>query len=287
MERDPIVRPPVAPLFFYGSAPTPDKNGNPRLVSDGQFALGGYAWDHPHLSKTTQFIQLKDDAPIVLIRGVGFEATEGSIIWRAKGAAIALEGRAEPPTGRVYLRRQVFDGCEFGVHALPGYYDDRQKLVESHTHADMVTMELCEGFDVAALVNIENRMGLCYTLTNCALNKLTNPRRSFMVRTVAGYVSIRDSILNHDDCGLFDVRWWSPHNPQLIADGFRLDRVANQKFCIIEQSVEKRPEVVRYWRYSLRARGYLQEGIDPAVLVNVPPSMPQQDFDMHVKGPWK
>lgn len=203
---------------FYFDNPMTDKpvNGSGRIVSRGTFGVGGYAADHPTLGALPQFIQQRPGCSLLKLCGVGF-IVDDPIEWFVDGesAAIEIEGRAAPPSGRHRFRNQIFTNCGAGFLCL---------ATPDEAHADMSIVDGCEFYNCGAMFRSENQQALNWKFNDCAINVLGDKETIVADLVRGGSITIDGLSINHNRCTLFRVQDFSPNNCKLICRDCWRDR---------------------------------------------------------------
>lgn len=262
-------------LYVRGTVTFPPTVGCGRIETDG--ATGDSVGDHPTLNgMRTRIVQL-GKGPIFRYAGTGaIGETPLELVGDGRSAAIEVEGRAAPATGRHRFRNWVFRdwGCAF--RALGGYYQDG-KFVACEAHADNCIVEGCETFNCAYLFWSENQQALNWVFRDSIVNQLGPPSydRHVVCRIDRGGCPLLERLVIEERvCTVFQVRDWSPNQCRLTARDLFYDRFAGEPGLRILDYVGP-ANTAHYSDWSLHVDGWSGMRLDPNKLYNVPGDLPR------------
>lgn len=280
------VKIPVGTLYVNGTATTKPVVGCGRLESEGS---GGYSMDpHPTLSGFQSRIVQLGKGPILRLSGVGFIATEPiEFVGDGESAAIEIEGRAAPATGRHRFRNLIFRDWACAFKCLAGYYKD-DKFIGNESHADNSVVEGCETFNVGTLFRSENQQSLNWVFRDCAVNGVGVSQGCVVADVVrGGCLTLERLVVEESKVTIFKVTDYSPNNSRLVCRDLFYDQMLDkdQTLCLFEYAGPA--AAASYARWSIFMDGFVSPQkfpFDKAKFYQVPASLPRDGWRIEIVG---
>lgn len=275
---------PVGTLYISGTVTTKPIVGCGRLESMG---AGGYAIDgHPTLGGFQSRIVQLGKGPILRLSGAGFIATDPlEFVGDGESAAIEIEGRATPATGRHRFRNLVFRdwGCAF--KCLGGYYKDGQ-FVADENHGDNTIVEGCETFNVGTLFRSENQQSVNWVFRDCVVNGVGLSKGCIVADIERGGCLTLDRLVIEDSrTTIFRLKDFSPNNCRLVCRDFYYDRMGDdgQYLRLVDYVGDSAAAAWSKWSIHINGFSAAQKtGLDEAKFYQVPKNLPRDDWQVDV-----
>lgn len=257
---------PVGGLYVNDVITTPAKVGCGRIATKGS---GGYYMpQHPTLFGSQSVIcQLKPKSPIFRLSGAGFIATEPLGLWGdGQAAAIEVEGRTSPATGRHRFANLILYNWQSCFRALGGYYYDdegKRRFKDEEQHADNCSVSNCEAFDCDRWFWSQNQQAVNWMFDGCVSNFFGPPRMHRLADIErGGLVSFTNHVFCVPQVTFFRVRDYSPNTAKLVCRDFEFDRTSAPDAAIVPLEYVGPPECSNYADYYLQVRGFACQKIE-------------------------
>ncbi len=280
------IKIPVGTLYVNGTAATRPVVGCGRLESEGS---SGYSMDpHPTLSGFQSRIVQLGKGPILRLSGVGFIATDPiEFVGDGESAALEIEGRAAPATGRHRFRNLIFRdwGCAF--KCLAGYYRDG-KFIANENHADNSVVEGCETFNVDTLFRSENQQSLNWVFRDCAVNGAGVSKGCVVADVVrGGCLTLERLVVEESKVTIFRVTDYSPNNSRLVCRDLFYDQMLDkdQYLCLFEYAGPA--AAANYARWSVFMDGFVAPQkfpLDRSKFYQAPADLPRDGWRIEMIG---
>lgn len=236
-------------VHISGTITTRPVVGCGRISSTACFGVGAIDRKHPTLGGEMAKLIQHGKGPHLSLSGSGF-ITDDPLEWQGDGesAAIEIEGRSSPPTGRHRFRNQIFTNCGAAFHCL---------ATPEEQHADMSIVDGCEFYNCGAMFRSENQQALNWKFRDCAINILGDKNTIAADLVRGGNVTIDGLSINHPRCTLFRVRDFSPNTCKLICRDFWRDRFAPgfEEYLTILEFAGKDEWAIPQWLAALEVTG--------------------------------
>lgn len=243
-------------LYTRGLVALPPTVGCGRLITTG--ASGDSVGEHPTLNGMRAKIVQLGKGPIFRLAGAGFVGSDPvELVGDNASAAVEIEGRLAPATGRHLFAGWVFRDWAVGVKTLAGYYQDG-KFMPCEAHADNSQLIRCETFNCGCLFESNNQQSLNWVLQDCKVNGLGMPnyQRCIIARiNRGGCTSVIRPVIEELHCTVFEGRDYSPNNCRLVVRDWFYDRMLAAKHDFRVFDYTGRPEDANFCDWSLVADG--------------------------------
>lgn len=241
-------------LYTRGLVTLPPTVGCGRLITTG--ATGDSVGEHPTLNGMRAKIVQLGKGPIFRLAGAGFWGSDPvELVGDNESAAIEVEGRLAPATGRHLFEGWVFRDWAVGVRTLAGYYKDG-KFVPCEAHADNSQMIRCETFNCGCLFESNNQQSLNWVLEDCKVNGLGVPnyKRHIIARVNrGGCLTIIRPVIEELNCTVFECRDYSHNNSRLVVRDWFYDTMLAAKHGFRLFDYTGRKEDANFCNWSLIA----------------------------------
>lgn len=214
---------PIGTVYINGVISTRPVVGCGRIATDG---CGGYPVDgHPTLTGARVRLVQLGKGPCLRICGVGFLSLDPiELVGDGVSAAIEIEGRAHPATGRHEFARITFQNWGRAFDLLAGYYEG-DKFNKDENHADNCVVTRCETFNVGTFVRSLNEQAVNWGFRDCIVNDLRGPAVCVVADIVrGGNMHFDRLIINCPRTIHWRLRDYSPNTCRLVSRDFERDR---------------------------------------------------------------
>lgn len=269
-------------LYINDVLVAPPKVGCCRVSTKG--AGGYYMPPHPTLSGSQSIIcQLTPGRPIFRLGGAGAILTEPLGLWGGgTAAAIEVEGRAFPATGRHRFANLVFYNWQTAFKALSGnYFDDegKRRFREEEQHADNCSVEHCEEFDCGTWFVSQNQQAVNWSFEYCVSNSFAPPKLHRLADLErGGLVTFDHHVFCTPQVRLFRVRDYSPNCAKLVCTNFEFDRQLTPDVELTPIEYVGPPEAANYADYVLEVSGFGCQRLN--LVPKVPGDMPRKRWSI-------
>lgn len=218
---------PIGTLYINGTASTPAAVGVGPIKTKGAFVYPIGPHEKSVAGNFTRIVQL-GKGPVLRDCGTGMQCNDPLwLVGDGESAAIEVEGRTYPSTGRSKYSNICFQGWGCAFKALGGYYQDG-KFVADENHADNVTATNCHTFQMRKFFRSENVQALNWNFIECGMWDLCEQGQEldciFADIDRGGDVVIDRLVGSALKLTVFRVNWYSPNTNLLVCRDYRGDR---------------------------------------------------------------
>lgn len=220
LDRGEPLPAPTGVLYLYGPLRTPATVGCGRVTTTaaGGYCLPEYPY-HPTLSgKQAVICQLKPNSPVFILSGAGFICTDPLSVWLdGSAAAVEVEGRKSPHTGRHRFANFIVFNAQAAFKALAGYYESdegKYRFVPDENGADNCQIQ-CETFNCPKMIWLQNQQAVNWRCYDCVANWI-GPAQPFIAADIerGGLLDLSIAFCT-PEVTLFRLRDYSPNNAWL------------------------------------------------------------------------
>lgn len=264
-------------LYVRGTVTFPPVVGCGRIITLG--ATGDSVGEHPTLNGLrTKIVQL-GKGPIFRLAGAGFVGGDPlELVGDNESAAVEIEGRLAPATGRHEFRNWVFRDWAQGVKTLAGYYQGG-KFIPCEAHADNSRLVACETFNCRCLLELNNQQSLNWVCEDCRVNGLGSPnyQRHVVVRANrGGCVQVIRPIIEEWQCTMFEARDYSHNNARLVVHDLFYDTMLAEQHGFRIFDYTGRPQDANFADWSVIGDGWIgMRPGKPEDLYSAPADLPK------------
>lgn len=274
---------PVGTLYVNGTVVTRPVNGCGRIETTGS---GGYSQDpHATLSGSQSRIVQTGKGPILRLAGVGFICRDPlELVGDGESAAIEVEGRVAPATGRHHFANILFRNWSAAFKALGGYYDREGKFVSDENHADNSTVDCCETMNCGRLFWSQNQQAVKWVFRDCVVNWLGPPQPMTVFDLERGGKLKCDGL----ECctnlvTLFQVRDFSPNNCRLECRDLAFDRMVSSETYLTILHYAGPAENANFARWVMDVDGFAAQKLPADKLYHVPSDLPRDQWCVNMR----